>query len=813
MHVKLCLALLSYRLDMTQVNVFPPPPDVHDATSAEHAALSSENTDRLQLLDDPAEWAAFSLPESELPGQWSSSVVFEGMHCAACAITLEDALRSVPGVSSVQISSASHRGRIVWSPEQTRPSQWMRSVERFGYKAVPANDAHAHERRRQEGRRMVWRLSVAAMGMMQVMMYATPAYLSAPGDISAESMHLLRWASWVLSLPVMFFSCAPFFSSAWRDLRERQISMDLPVALGMVVTFVVSSLGTFEPNGPFGAEVYFDSLTMFVFFLLMGRWLELRLRDRTAGALEAVLNRLPDSVRKRLPDGTWARFSIRRLAVGDVIEVLAGEAFAGDGRVLSGQSQVDEALLTGESLPLLRQVGDRVIAGSHNLSGTLEVQIEQIGAATRYAQIVALMESASVSKPSMALLVDRWAKPFLLAVLLASLASAVYWWPTDPAHALMVAVAVLIVTCPCALSLATPAAMLATAGALARSGVLVRRLEALQNLASIDTLIFDKTGTLTRDAFKVARVHTRSGVSSHQALTWASTLARHSLHPVSRALWSEARRQAQWAGELTVLEALHAQNVSEKTGQGMLGSLCIDGVGQFSLRLGSAQFCKAPDFDGHHLQVSLADETGWMATFELAEELRPEAPSVVAELQKMGLTLKVLSGDGPAAVAQVAASVGIVDAQGACNPQDKLQALKTWQSQGHRVAMVGDGLNDGPVLAGADVSFALGQAVPLAQSKADFVLMGGHLDVLVSTILRSRQTLRIVKQNLVWAAIYNAGCVPLALFGWLPAWAAGLGMALSSLLVVLNALRLAQSLSPVVLEKPLVNPSAHLNLS
>jgi Cu2+-exporting ATPase len=670
----------------------------------------------------------------------------------------------------------------------------MRSVERHGYKALPANDAHAHARRRQEARRMVWRWAVAALCMMQVMMYATPTYLTQPGEISDEAQHLLRWASWVLSLPVMFFSCTPFLSNAWRDLRERQISMDLPVALGMVVTFVVSTLGTFEPQGPFGAEIFFDSFTMFVFFLLTGRWLELRMRDRTAGALEAVLNRLPDSVRKRQTDGTWALMSIRRLQVGDVIEVLPGEAFAGDGLVLAGQTQVDEALLTGESRPLARSVGDRVIAGSHNLSGTLQVQIEQIGAATRYAQIVSLMESASVSKPAMALLVDRWAKPFLVAVMLASLASAIYWWPTDPAHAVMVAVAVLIVTCPCALSLATPAAMLATAGALARSGVLVRRLSALQNLALIDTVIFDKTGTLTRDAFEVVHIHTHDGVSEAQALDWAGSLARHSLHPVSRALWSEARRRAEAAGRLHDLEALAAHDVSELAGQGVQGVLTQSDLGPQALRLGSAVFCAAPARAGHHLQVSLADASGWLASFELAEQVRPEAAGVVSALAQMGLGLKVLSGDGTAAVAQVAQAVGIADAQGGCSPQHKLQALQALQAQGHKVAMVGDGLNDGPVLAGADVSFALGQAVPLAQSKSDFVLMGGQLGVLVSTLQRSRQTMRIVRQNLWWSAAYNATCVPLALMGWLPAWAAGLGMALSSLLVVLNALRLSQAL-------------------
>lgn len=797
MHIKLSARHLSYLQNMTQVNVLPQATPMAAEPMGPMGPGSEDHDLRLQLLDEPQEWAAFSLPEKDESGCWRSSVVFEGMHCAACAITLEDALRAVPGVRSVQISGASHRGQVVWSPECTRPSQWMRSVERHGYKALPANDAHAHAQRREEARRMVWRWAVAAMCMMQVMMYATPTYLTQPGDISDEAMHLLRWASWVLSLPVMLFSCAPFLRNAWRDLRERQISMDLPVALGMVVTFVVSTLGTFEPEGPFGAEVFFDSFTMFVFFLLTGRWLELRMRDRTAGALEAVLNRLPDSVRKRQADGSWALVSIRRLQVGDVIEVLPGEAFAGDGLVLSGQTQVDEALLTGESRPLARRAGDRVIAGSHNLSGTLQVQIEQVGAATRYAQIVSLMESASVSKPAMAQLVDRWAKPFLVAVMLASLASAVYWWPSDPAHAVMVAVAVLIVTCPCALSLATPAAMLATAGALARSGVLVRRLSALQNLAHIDTVIFDKTGTLTRDAFEVVRIHTREGVSAALALDWAASLARHSLHPVSRALWSEARRRADATGRLAELEAMTAQEVSERAGQGVHGVLTLQGQSAQTLRLGSAAFCAAPALPGHHLQVSLADASGWLASFELAEEVRPEAARVVRQLASLGLSIQVLSGDAQTAVSQVAQTVGIDSAHGGCSPQHKLQALQALQAQGHKVAMVGDGLNDGPVLAGADVSFALGQAVPLAQSKSDFVLMGGQLDVLVSTVLRSRQTMRIVRQNLWWSAAYNAACVPLALMGWLPAWAAGLGMALSSLLVVLNALRLAQALPEV----------------
>lgn len=784
----------------------PFPSALAAATPPAVVVNAAAEDERLRLLDDPQEWGCFSQPETGRDGCWASSVVFEGMHCAACAITLEDALRQVPGVQSVQVSGASHRGRVVWSERQTQPSVWMRAVRQAGYRAVPANDAQAHERRRQEARRMVWRVAVAGLCMMQVMMYATPEYVSGPEDMAADMRSLLRWASWVLSLPVMLFSCKPFLASAWADLRRRQISMDLPVALGMVVTFVVSTLGTFEPDGPFGAEVFFDSLTMFVFFLLMGRWLELRMRDRTAGALEAVLNRLPDSVRRRTASGDWERVSIRRLAVGDEIEVAAGEAFAGDGRIVQGRTQVDEALLTGESRPLSRAAGEPVIAGSHNLAAPVVVRIEQVGAATRYAQIVALMESAATAKPSMAQLVDRLARPFLVTVLLASLGAALWWWPSSPAHAVMVAVAVLVVTCPCALALATPAAMLATAGALARGGVLVRRLQALQTLAEVDTVVFDKTGTLTRDAFTLGSVQVRDGMDAQEALQRAAALARHSLHPVSRALWAQAQSRARLDGELAVqrLLAWQAQGLEERAGQGLQAQLsapAVEGGGPW--RLGSAAFCNAPARATPHLQVHLADAQGWVASFELHEEVRPQAAAVVQQLKALGLQLQVLSGDAPTAVQLVAAAVGIEQARGGCVPQDKLAAVRALQDRGQVVAMVGDGLNDGPVLAGADVSFALGQAVPLAQARSDFVLIGGELSAVVDTLVRSRRTVRIVRQNLVWSLIYNASCIPLAVVGWLPAWAAGLGMALSSLLVVLNALRLS---APMPAQSPEQTP-------
>ena len=664
-------------------------------------------------------------------------------------------------------------------------------MAQIGYRTVPANDALANEARREDARKMLWRLGVAGLCMMQVMMYATPVYLSDPADMAPDMVQLLRWASWVLSLPVLFFSCLPFFKTAWRDLTQKKISMDLPVAVGMLVTFGVSTIGTFEPQGAFGSEVYFDSFTMFVFFLLTGRWLELRLRDQTAGALEAVMNRLPDVVHRQTSDGQFEITTLRHLRVQDVIQVRAGEAFAADARIVKGETQVDEALLTGESKPLPRRIGQCVLAGSLNLTASVEVQVESLGKQTRFGQMVALMESASESKPSMALIADKVAKPFLWGVLLAAGLAALWGWQQSPAHALMVAVSVLIVTCPCALSLATPAAMLATAGALAKGGVLLRRLQALQMLAQVDTVIFDKTGTLTEENFSVQRITTREGVRPEQALTWAAGLAAHSLHPVSRSLL-RAHVKGQDPQPLVT-------NIQEFAGQGVQASLheldAKSGVTRHKeLRLGSADFCGLPSTQQEVLQACLSDEDGWLATFEFSEALRSEAEPTLRSLEKMGLRIRILSGDGQASVTQVAQRLGIKNAKGHCSPEEKLQQVKLEQSMGHCVAMVGDGLNDGPVLAGADVSFALGQALPLAQSKADFVFMASDLTPLVTTFQISRKTMQIVKQNLIWAGVYNFACVPLAMLGYLPAWLAGLGMACSSLGVVLNAMRLSKTI-------------------
>ncbi|TSE27893.1 heavy metal translocating P-type ATPase [Tepidimonas aquatica] len=742
--------------------------------------------DDFTVLDDPLEQQDFTVVHDEGAQRvCESTLVVQGMYCAACADTVETALAGRSGVLDAQVHAATRRLTLRWDPARARLSELAAAVGRAGYRLLPMQQAWAVSQRTRETRTMLWRLFVAGFCMMQVMMYTWPEYVTEPGQIPPDIVQLLRWASWVLSVPVLLFASGPFFASAWRDLRLRRIGMDVPVALGILITFVVSTLATFDPAGPWGHDIWYDSLTMFVFFLLGGRYLEHKLRDRTAGALDVLMNRLPERVQRERPDGTLEPVSIKRLQPGDVVWVHAGQAFPGDGEVLSDAATVDEALLTGESHPVTRRRGEQVVAGSHNLAGSVRVRLQRVGRETRFAQIVALMEQASTDKPRLARLADRIAAPFLAAVLIAAGLAALYWWPLDPSRALAVAVAVLIVTCPCALSLATPAAMLAAAGALARRGVLTRRLQALEALATIDTVVFDKTGTLTQDRVVVRQVWTRDGIAPEQALQAAAALARVSLHPVSRAI----------VGAAGPMDNTPHLAVQEVPGRGLVAT---DDAGR-TWRLGSPAHCgldaAASAGQGVRLPADapcacLCDEQGWMATFVLDEGIRPEARAAIEALRALGLRVRLLSGDRAGAAARVAAALGIDDVVADASPEAKLAALQRWQQAGERVAMVGDGLNDGPVLARADVAFALGHGAPLTQTRADFVVQSGRLTEVVQVVRLARDTLKVVRQNLAWAAAYNLLAVPLAVAGYMPPWAAGLGMAASSLVVIGNAMRL-----------------------
>ncbi|HEX2011870.1 MAG TPA: HAD-IC family P-type ATPase, partial [Roseateles sp.] len=460
-----------------------------------------------------------------------SQLKLSGLHCAACAGIIERALRAEPGVLAAEVNAAAERLQLTWAPQRTRLSRLIETVRRAGYDALPDAAAPARQLREREQRRAVWRLFVAGFLMMQVMMLAWPSYVAAPGELSEDLRRLLNWGSWVLSLPLLLFAAGPFFSGAWAQIRQRRLGMDVPVALGIAVTFIASSGATFDPGGPFGREVYFDSLTMFVSFLLAGRWLELRARHRVARELEGAMGRLPELVERIEADGQGRRVAPAALRVGDLLRVPVGAAFPADGRIEQGSTAADEALLSGESEPVAKPCGAAVVAGSLNLQAPVLLRVERLGADTRFEAIVRLMRDALVARPASLALAERVAGPFLWAVLLLAAGGALAWSIIAPERAIWVAVSVLIVTCPCALSLAAPSAWLAAAGHLARRGVLLARLELLETMAQVDLVVLDKTGTLSEEGMALLE---QAGEAD--LLPRAAALARQSQHVFARAL-------------------------------------------------------------------------------------------------------------------------------------------------------------------------------------------------------------------------------------------------------------------------------------
>lgn len=749
---------------------------------AKSQVVSSANP--WQGLDIQSEWERFSQRESSSSNIWTSHVWVESMHCAACSGRIEQNIKQIPGVLAVYASAASKRVRVVWDAQKISPSQWFANLDQIGYSALPLNEYNAITDRTIQQRKMLWRLVVAVFCMMQVMMYAYPTYTADSNDMAPDMVQLMKWASWVLTLPVMLFSATPFLSQAWASLRQRQLGMDVPVSLGIVAAFVMSTLATFAPGGWWGDVVYYDSLTMFVSFLLIGRWLDVKLRNRTAGALENMMRRLPNAVLKKNQAGEWVQIAASNINVGDILFVRPGEVFAADGRVVVGNTSADESMLTGESEPVMKATGAQVIAGSGNLTSVVEMQVEQVGEGTQYHALVNLMASASTEKPGIALLADKVAQPFLWGVLLAALLAVVYWWSVDPAKAVMSAVAVLVVTCPCALSLATPAAMLASAGTFAKGGVLIRRLQAIQAISEIDTIVFDKTGTLTENLQQVQLAETHADWGNTLILDMLASITRDSLHPVAKALHT-------YAVEQDALTDLVMHDWQEVVGGGISATLDTQADTAVAVRLGNAQFSGVVEAEsGAERQVYLMAGNVMVARFTLAEQVKPYAKAAISQLISQGLDIQLLSGDRIAPVKNLALQLGIQSASGLQKAEDKLQHVMLLQQQGRKVLMVGDGLNDGPVIAAAHTSIAMGTGVPLTQAQADMVILGNDIGVLVSLISHCKKTILIVKQNLLWAALYNAAGVPLAIMGLLPAWLAGLGMAASSLLVLLNALRL-----------------------
>jgi len=742
------------------------------------------------ILDTEDQWQRFSQPVGNDPEKplVQSSLLLDGLRCAACSGIIEHGVQAMPGIVSARVSMSKRRAVVVWSPAQTCPSKILSAIQTLGYSASPASHNENELNATNKNRTAFWRWMVAGFCMMQVMMYASPSYSTKPGDIASDISYLLNWASWLLSLPVLLFSSRTFFGNAWRDLKLRQISMDLPVALGIAITFIVSSAATFEPNSWWGHTVYFDSMTMFVFFLLSARLIEVKLHAKTLGALELLVSRIPENTERMNLDGSFSRVLNTQLNVGDIVRVNIGEAFPADGKLVLGHTKVDESLLTGESTPIHKNLHDSVIAGSYNLGQTVHIALETIGESTKYGQIVNLINQAAIEKPRLSQLADRIARPFLLFVILSAAVAAALLWDVDRGRALMTAAAVLIVTCPCALSLATPAAMLASASAFVKRGILIRRLQAIEGIANIDTVIFDKTGTLTEDHIQVQAISHKESLSESGALALAAAIAQHSMHPVSRAIYT-AHQLSLAPDFLATLD-----DVQEEVGAGMSAALSDTNshakLFEGRLKLGSAKFCGIQDHDPQTQQVFLADAHGWLATFDLQEAIKPNTAQAIAQLNKLHLNVELLSGDQAHTVESLTKAVGISKFMAACSPDDKLARMHALKLENKKVLMVGDGLNDGPILASAHVSIAMGKGVPLTLAHADYIFLNGDISQIPHLIRHAKRTMQVIKQNIAWAIIYNLISIPLAFSGVLSAWLAGLGMAISSLIVVANALRL-----------------------
>jgi Cu2+-exporting ATPase len=717
-----------------------------------------------------------------------AALILEGITCAACVWLNESHVRRQPGVTSIDINYTTRRARVRWDERVTKLSAILEAIAAIGYRAHPYDIGRSEELAQKERKAALWRLFVAGFGMMQVMMYAVPVYL-ADGDMTPDIEQLMRWASLILTVPVIGYSAAPFFLSAWRDLKLHRVGMDVPVALGVGAAFAASVWATLIAAG----EVYFDSVTMFVFFLLSGRYLEMMARQKAARSVETLARAIPAFATRLASwpvasiDAAGERVAVAELRAGDAVQIRPGETVPADGSVLDGESAADESLLTGESRPVPKQAGDALIGGSVNTASPLVMRVERVGEATRVAAIQRLMERAAAEKPRLVEIADRIAGRFIVALLLLAVVTALAWWWIDPSRALWIFVAVLVVSCPCALSLATPAALTVATGALAARGVLVTRGHAIEALARADRFVFDKTGTLTVGHMELVEVVPVRGEAAF-ALSVAAALERGSEHPIARALAAGA---ADAGIEVGVVRAT--------TGAGVEGM-----IDQKAWRLGRPEFVAAMHgtaipvelksiLDAGDTVIALGNVDGWQAFFRLSDSLRPEAVAMAAKLSAAGIRLSIFSGDALAAANRVGAALGIADARGGLSPEDKHAALKALQSGGETVAMVGDGVNDAPVLAQAQISIAMGGGADLARANADIVLLGNDLQALPQGLALARRTVRIVKQNLLWAFAYNFLAIPLAMAGWVTPWMAGIGMSASSLLVVLNALRLQRN--------------------
>ncbi|MEZ0152625.1 MAG: heavy metal translocating P-type ATPase [Candidatus Reddybacter sp.] len=756
------------------------------------------------------DFSAYDLPEVQTDlltvdeqGLATIELGISGISCAACAWLIELHLKKSPAVTKAVVNVSRQRCRLQWNIEQLPLSELLAAFITIGYRAHPARESNKFEHIERDQKRYLLRLGVAGIGMMQAGMLAIALYAGAFQGMEEHWQNLLRWVSLLVATPVVLYSAQPFFKSAWRSLRSfnsnmpwyMNLTMDVPVALAIGLAYGVSGWATVRGTG----EVYFDAVSMLTFFLLLGRFLEIRVRYRNELVAGEATHLIPLTVQRWTGVGAdehLEQVPVKSLCVDDVIQVGEGECLAVDGVVLAGRSPVIEAVLSGEQDPVSKSPGDIVSAGTINTTNPLKIKVSAIGQCTRLSAIIDILDSVAAEKPRQLAFADRLAAWFISFVLLLAVAVFSTWWLHDADRALWVTLSVLVVTCPCALSLATPVVLAAATGRLQRQGFLVRSSHVLETLSKVNRVVLDKTGTLTTGKLEIDQVNLCPGpgaLDSRSVLNIAAALEQGCRHPIASAF------KQQLSGGSGQAEALDYQ-----VGGGVSG--IINGqryaLGKpafisehFDLQIPSfllAQPLPAGKGDNakHRLDVILSSQQKVLARIVLVDELRPGAQALVSALQEQGLALELLSGDQEKNTAALARELGIKQWQANSSPEDKLSYIRTRQKEGDVVLMVGDGINDIPVLSGADISVAMAEATDFTRMASDGVLLSGNLTTLIETINVARKTERVIRQNIAWALIYNFSALPLAAMGWVPPWAAAIGMSASSLVVVLNALRL-----------------------
>ena len=694
-------------------------------------------------------------------------VLVDDIRCNGCVLLIERTLTGISGVVQAQVNPLTRRARIVFDQKKVALADLIKALNEVGHQARPLDAAVLNDARREESRTLLKQLGVAAFGSMQGMMFAFIIYFGPAEEMNNATLDLFRWLGFLVASPVVLYSGQAFFKGALRGLRARQVNMDVPIALAIGIIYFASLYQAIQGGG----EVYFDSISMLIFFLLSGRFIEMRARHRAIDHTEALAQLMPNFVERRNSEGDFEKISVTQLKTEDIIRISEGGHIPADGILLSTHAQIDESLLSGEPHSQLKKTGDSLVSGSLVLGSPIEIRVTHCGDDTFLATLSHLANRAQTQRPRLALVGQKAASRFVKYVLGLSALTSTVWFFVDPDTALQASLAVLVVACPCAFALAVPAAITRCLGVLAARGILVIHPDAIEKMASFDYVIFDKTGTLTLPMISVKNIYT--SLDKEQALQIAASLAQQSSHPLSKALVCANKSPF-----------LCAENIEVETGKGLKGV-----INNRLYHLGRADFA-SPLFDKSLPDLVLSSGDSVIASFQIDEQLREDAIATITALQKNNIHCEILSGDAQNRVANVAGILGIEQWQARLLPADKLSRIQALQTKGYRVLVVGDGSNDAPILAGADVSVALASGTDLAQSQADIVLCSDRLFSLIEARDTAKQTMQILMQNQRWALTYNISAMPLAALGLVAPWLAAIGMSTSSLVVILNALRI-----------------------